>query len=157
MSRSDARTDNVIPGPGRLPTRSDVARALDGEVQALLAGLETAADCSDAARQLAPVDDRDQRLDRFCRAIANMAWPTLAELAERFEALCAEARLQPVRERALFLPRAEMVISYFKELAVLHGAAFDQDLADPGPLQSEALTRLDLLLHSQVDRLIDSD
>ncbi|MBK5912547.1 hypothetical protein CCR85_13730 [Rhodothalassium salexigens] len=155
MTGTDQRTDNVIPGPGRLPTRGDVARSMDDTVQALLAGLETVVDCADAARRLTPVEDRDERLDRFCAAIAEMAQPTLAALAERFDTACREARLDPRRERAIILPRAEMVIAYFKELAILHGAAFDRDLAAPGPLQSEALSRLDLLLHTQVDHLLE--
>ena len=112
----------VVPGPGRIRRRDVVASRLHAEVDSMLASLEAAADCAEAARALREEGLKPaERLARFAGVLESLAADLIGECARAFRQACAEQRFAPEELADLDAALKGRILGYFRMLLRAHG------------------------------------
>ncbi|GAB4133943.1 MAG: hypothetical protein Kow00104_18840 [Rhodothalassiaceae bacterium] len=145
----------ILAGPGFTGHPEPLAHALDRTLSGMVAGLEEVADCPSAAVDLPPGLAPDERLSRFCEAIALMGAPLLEGLAEAFAQAGRESGYSAGRHLDLWRERADALIDYLEELARVHGVAFATMTAPLAPEAADAaLAALRRRLHDMAEQAV---
>lgn len=152
MGTDDGKTlqATILAGPGLIRQPGAVADGLDRKLKEIVSVLEKVANCPsptfDLPQGLAP----EERMQRFCDALAEMGEPALADLATGYSALVKSQRFAPDSHIALLDQRSDALIEYFCQLALVHGVAFATEGAPP-----EAAA-VDTALNHLRDRLVNA-
>ena len=114
----------ILAGPGLIRQPKAVAYGLDRKLQEIVSVLEEVAKCPAPTCELPQGLSSEERMLRFCEALAEMGEPALVDLAAGYKDLVESQRFTPDIHIILLDQRSDALIEYFCQLALVHGVAF---------------------------------
>lgn len=121
---SKALQATILAGPGLIRQPKAIADGLDRKLQEIVSVLEEVANCPSPTFDLPQGLGPEERMLRFCDALAEMGEPALLDLANGYKDLAKGQRFTPDTHIILLDQRSDALIEYFCQLALVHGVAF---------------------------------
>ncbi|GHF29973.1 hypothetical protein GCM10017044_26620 [Kordiimonas sediminis] len=126
-----------------------IARHLDKTLEEMVMELENVASCQQSD-QLEPANDTIPPFFAFCVGLETIGDNLIPHLASVYKSACENHNIHLGKFPGLFESRAEAFIQYLKQIACVHGLAFDGGVREAGPAEQLALSGLEVHLRGRM-------